>query len=90
MKEEQAKVKNAAGHGFAVNQHMFFIQMPAPGPDDQCGRIVDQLIVLALGRGKIDVAVDRIPEIDLTVDAVFPGRGIGIFKVGHEGFGSGV
>ena len=63
---------------------MLFFQVPTARTRDEHGGFVIEFVrfsVLLQG----DVALDRVAQIQLTLDHVFPGRAVGVFKIGHEG-----
>ena len=69
---------------------MFFRQMQTAHPADKHGRIGVQGISLPFRAGVGDGAVDRIAQVDLTLDHLVPGRCQRILEVRHEHLDVGV
>ncbi len=83
-------IKQAGGDRTIIDQHVFFIQMPAARAHDKHRRIVVELIMLAVVGSEIDVAVHGIAQIHLSIQHVGPARCAGILAIGHEHFGVGI
>ena len=73
QKQIQAKVEERGGDGFATQRHVFFIQMPAARTHKQRRGIFIQFVGF-FGSGEGDVALDRVAQIKVTLDEIFPGR----------------
>ena len=82
------KSKKAPATGSDVDQQVAFGQVPAAGPDQQRGRVLGELVVLAVGVAVRDRALDRVAQVALPLDHVAPGRGVGVLEVGHEPVGA--
>jgi hypothetical protein len=92
VEEVQAEVHDAAGDGFAIDEHVLFRQVPAVGTDHDGGQFAGrtQLVVLALEGGEVDPAFQRVCQVELSLDDVAPRRGGGVFHVGKPDLGAGV
>ncbi len=86
----QAEVHERARHGLAVDRDVLLGQVPAARADEQRRRVVDQLVVLALGRVVRDRPLDGVDQVQVTLDLVLPGGGVGVLEVGHEALGAAV
>ncbi len=75
MDHEQRKVENTARNTLAINQHMFFIQMPAAWTHDQCCGLVVQLIGLAI-LFQCNCLSHCVDHVDLAGNLVVPVRRI--------------
>ncbi len=89
MEDVQPEVEEAGADGFPVDGEVFLRQVPAPGPHHQGGGLVVEAVVLARGE-QLDRSLDCVLKVDLTDDQVVPGRGVGVFEIGHEDPGPGV
>ena len=91
VEEVQAEVEQAANHRLAVDPDEIVRQVPAAGADDQDGRRVAQLVMLArVGVVECDVAPGRVAHVDVAAHVVVPGGRVRILEVRHEHLGAGV
>ena len=88
VEEVQAEVEQRARDGLAVDQQVAFGQVPAARAHQQRRRILAQLVVAAVGAVVGDRALDRVAQVDVALDHVAPGRGVGVLEVGHEAVGA--
>ncbi len=71
----------------AVDQHVFFIEMPAARPHDQHRDFVIQRIRLAALLQR-NLAADCIHQVDLAGDLVVPVGRMTVLEVGHVRIGA--
>lgn len=91
VKEVEAEVEDGAGDGFAIDEHVSLLKMPAARADKERSGMVNEFVVLAgSGIGVSDLAADCVTQIDVAVEKVVPEGAARIFKVCHEDFGAGV
>ena len=88
VEEEEAEVEDAGRHRLAIHQDVLLIQVPAARADQQCGDVVLQGVLLALGRLEGDGAAHGVAQVDLPEDRVVPGGGVGVLEVRHEHLGA--
>ena len=69
---------------------MLLGKVPAPGANQQHRHLLVELVFLAVGRGKIDLAANRVAHVHLAVQRGFPGGSVGVLEVGHIGLRAGV
>jgi hypothetical protein len=81
--EVEAEVEQRCGRGGAVDLEVALLEMPAARTHEQPRDLVVQLVVL-LARVQRDRAVERVREVALPLDAVLPGRRVGVLEVRHE------
>ena len=74
VEQVQPEVHERAGHRLAIHLEVLLEKVPAAWPDDQRRDPVLELVMLALGTGELDAAVNRIPQVDLPADHVEPVR----------------
>ncbi|CAH1668847.1 hypothetical protein CHELA40_13198 [Chelatococcus asaccharovorans] len=85
VEDIEAEIEQRAGYRRAVDRHMLLQEMPAARTDDQRRRLVRELVRLAGGRiGEIDAALPAVPQIDLALDHIGPGRRGCILEIRHE------
>lgn len=81
VEKVQTKVKQRAGHGFAVDGEMLLLKVPAASTGDEGGQgSVGAQLVLFVTLLKVHLAADGIVQVDLAVDHVFPCWGRGVYK----------
>ena len=94
VEEVEAEVHQRTGHGLTVHQQMVLLQMPAAGPHDDRGPVhqlhAPERVLLALGRGEVDLTADGVLEVHLSGEHVLPGRCGGVLEVGQPALGAGV
>ena len=90
MEKEKPEIQETAGNGFAVEEDVFFGQVPAAGPDHERGDLFLKGVAFSFGAGEADGPADRVPHVDLALDRVFPGRGLGVLEIRHVDAGAGV
>ncbi len=92
MEEVHREVEQAARDALAVDEHVLFLQMPAAWPDHDRGeRLVwGEPVILAVGAGEVDAAVECVLEIKVAGDHVVPQRRVGVLEVGQPHLGAGV
>ncbi len=83
MEEEEAEIEETAGNRPAVDEDVFFHQMPAPGTHDEGGDAIGQAVGFSFRTPELDGAGDRVPEVDLPLDGAVPSWGMGILEIGH-------
>ncbi len=81
--EEEAEVEEAGRNRAPVHGHVLLVQMPAARPHHQCGRPRRERVALPLGAGELDGAAHRVPEVQLPLEVVAPGRGVRVFEIRH-------
>ena len=64
--------------------------MPATWPNEQDRDLVVEPVFFPLRTGESDRAPDRVPQIDLALDHVGPGRRVRVLEIGHEHFRAGI
>ena len=69
---------------------MFFIEMPAAWAHEENGVLRVEGIRLAFRAVERDGFVEGVGEVSLAFHLIFPGGGVGVFKVGHEDIGTAV
>lgn len=69
---------------------MFFIQVPAAGAHEEDGVFRVEGVAFAFGALERDGFVKGVGEVALAFHLIFPGGGVGVFKVGHEDIGAAV
>jgi hypothetical protein len=65
-------------------------QVPAARAHEQRRRVVDELVVAAVGAVVGDRALDRVDQVHVAFDLVAPRGGVGVLEVGHEALGAAV
>lgn len=73
VQEVEGKIEQATWDGLAIKGDMFFRQVQTAYPADEYRRIGGQGISLSFRTGVRDGAVDRIAQVDLTLDHLIPG-----------------
>ena len=73
VQEVKGEVEQAAGDGVAIEGDVFFRQVQAAHPADKHCGIGIEGVSLAFRTGVRDGAVDRIAQVDLTLDHLVPG-----------------
>ena len=86
----EAEVHERAGDRLAVERQVLLGQVPAARAHEQRRRVVDQLVVTAVGAVVGDRALDRVDQVDVALDLVLPGRRVRVLEVGHEALGAAV
>ena len=86
----EAEVHERARDRLAVERQVLLRQMPAARADEQRGRVLDQFVVAAVGAVVGDRALDRVDQVQVALDLVAPGGGVGVLEVGHEALGAAV
>ncbi len=84
MEGVEAEVHERAGDGVAVDGEVLLGQVPAARAHEQRRRVVDQLVVAAVGALVGDRALDRVDQVHVALDLVAPGRRVRVLEVGHE------
>ena len=69
---------------------MFLGQMPAARAHEQDGRLRVQLVLFALRTGELDVAANRVAQVDLARQIVLPGGRVRVLEIRHEDVRAGV
>src|SRR6476659_2633359 len=64
--------------------------MPAARAHHQHSQLLPELVRFSLRTGELNRAPNRVPQIDLAFDDIFPSRGVRILKISHENFGTGI
>ncbi len=83
----QREVEDRRRSTLAVDQAVLLGQVPAARADDECRRLVIQLVSLTVAGVRItDRPIDRVAQIHLSQQDVFPRRRTRVFEVGHEAF----
>ncbi len=90
VEEVEAEVEQRGRHRLAVDEQVLLIQVPAARAGQQHGRLLVQLVGLALRTGEGDGPGGRVAQVDLSLDGRRPGGGVGVFEVGHIDAGPGV
>ena len=90
VEEIKSEVEEPAGDGYAIDEEVAFVEVPATRADHQGGGILVELVEAAIGIGEGDRAVDGIAQVDLPADHVVPSGRVGVFEIGHEDFGAAV
>jgi hypothetical protein len=90
VEEEQGEIENAAGYALTVDQHVFFVEVPAARTHLQGGDLVVQAVFLAGFVLERQFAADGLVEVHLALDLVIPLRAVGILEVGHVAVRPGV
>jgi hypothetical protein len=83
VEEVEPEVEEAAGDRLAVDEHVPLGEVPAARAHEQHRRVVSEAIGLLPGV-ELDRALDRVRQVRLALDAVAPGRRVGVLEVGHE------
>src|SRR5256885_13446519 len=81
MKEVEAEVEQARRYRLSVDQRVLLFQMPTPGPHDQRGQLLVQVVALSLRAGVFQRAADGVPAVELSFDHVGPWRRERVFEV---------
>jgi hypothetical protein len=81
--EVEAEVEQAGADGAAVDLEVALLQVPAARPHEQRRHLVVQPVLL-LAAVELDRALERVREVDLSREAVLPGRRVRVLEVGHE------
>ncbi len=74
MIEVDGKVEDRSGHGLVIDQDARFVEVPSTGSDDECCRLLAQLVGFAVDL-EINLASDSVAEVDLTIDEISESRG---------------
>ena len=90
MEQIQAEIEKPPGYWFAVNQQMFFDEVPAARPNEQYRDLIFQPIGFAFRALKFDCSPNRVAQIDVAIDHVVPSRSVGVFEIRHEYLRAGV
>lgn len=89
VEKVEAKVKEGAAHGLAVDRDVLLLEVPAARPHDERGqRAVGPQLVLLGALLEVDLAADGVVQVDLAVDHVFPRGGArvcGVLGGGRDG-----
>ena len=85
----EREVEDAGRDRVAVDQDVLLEQVPAARAHEQGRQVLAERVVLAAARQR-DGAVDRVAQVDLTLDRVLPGRRVRVLEVGHEHLRAGV
>src|SRR5262245_9837127 len=80
--EVDAEVEEARRDVLSVELDVTLLQMPAPGPHEEDGDLVLQLVAL-LALLERDRPFDRVAEVLLAADDVLPRRRVRVLEVGH-------
>jgi hypothetical protein len=84
VEQIEAEVDERTRRLLAVHEHMLLKEVPAARTYEQRRGLRVQPILFAVGIGEADRAVDRVPQIDLALDDVVPGRRERILAIRHE------
>src|SRR5437763_7954359 len=84
VKKVEREVEDAARDRRAVDLDGLLRQVPAARPHEERGELRVQLVFLDLRRDVVDLAPDRVAQIEVALDVVVPFGRIGILEVGHE------
>ena len=84
MEEVDREVEDAARDRFVIDEHVLFGKMPATRAHEQRCRPIVQPIRLAFGRYVIDAPPNRVAQVELALDVVFPARRVRILEVRHK------
>jgi len=82
--EVEPEVEQAPGDRPAAHENVLLGQVPAARPYQERGRPLVQPVALALGAGEGDRAADGVPQVDMPVEQVLPGRRRRVLEVRHE------
>src|SRR5450432_913100 len=69
---------------------MLFRKVPAARPHEQYRGLGAQFVRLAFGADVIDLAPDRVAQVEMTLNVVVPFWGVGVLEIRHEHAGAGV
>ena len=86
----EAEVHERARDRLAADRQVLLGQVPAARAHEQRRRVVDQLVVAAVGAVVGDRALDRVDQVQVALDLVAPGRRVRVLEVGHEALGAAV
>ncbi len=86
----QCEVEDPAGDRRTIDQHVLLGQMPPARTHEERRELVTELVRLAFGADEVDLAANRVAQVDLALDVVVPLRRVGVLEVGHEHVGAGV
>ena len=84
VEEIQPEIEKASADGLPAEKYMLLGKMPAAGAHEQRGRLLVQLVGLALGTCERDRAPHGVAQVDVAIEQVFPGGRRGVLEVGHE------
>jgi hypothetical protein len=84
VKQVEPEVEEAPGNGLPPHLQMLLVQMPAAGADYQRRHLGIELVLLSLGAREVQRPFDGVDQVDLALDEVRPGRGVGVLEVGSE------
>ena len=84
------KSNSAGGNRLAVNEEVFFWEVPASWAHNDRRALAGilQLIGLALRAGEGERVAKRVPQVQLTGDHVRPERSISVLEVRKPDFGA--
>ncbi len=88
--EVDAEVPERGGRRLSVHEHVLLEQVPAARAHHQDRGPVLQPVAPAVGRGVLDRALHRVPEVHLALGDVAPGGGVRVLEVRHEHVRAGV
>ncbi len=83
VEQEQAEINQGPGHRLAAVPQVPFRQVQAPWPHHQHGGFLVQRVFLSFRAGERDLPAHRVPQVDLPVEDIEPGRCGGILEIGH-------
>ncbi len=89
-KAKRPRSNSAPDIGSPSIDEMFLRQMPAARTHHQHGGVRLHVVVLALRRGELDRAGDRVAQVALAVEQAFERRRRRILEIGHEHLRAGV
>ena len=89
VEEVEAEVEEAARNGRAIQGEVTLGKMEPPGAhDEHRGPLVQPVLFSAHGIVEGELPPHGIPEIQLPLDQVFPGRRVGVLEIRHEHVGA--
>src|SRR5699024_3212475 len=90
VEEVQSEIDQAGRNRTTVDPNVLLHEMPTAWPRDDRRGIIAHGVALAGLRREIDVASNRIIEVELTVDDIVPGRGTRVLEVGEPHLRAGI
>ena len=91
-REVEREVDERTGGLLTVDEDVLLGHVPAAGAHDDSRQLLvgGELVFLALGRSEVDVASERVEQVDLALDDRVPLRGVRVFLIGQPHLCAGV
>jgi hypothetical protein len=90
VEEVQPEIEESAGYRLIIDVHMLLDKVPAARSHCQSGGCVIQAIFTPLWTDEGDLPANSIAQVELPLNDVFPGWGVGILEIRHKDLRAGV